>query len=526
VNHIAKTGDWVVPTLAGEPFMEKPPLFFMTAAFFAKTFSKWCFFHDAARLAAGFFSSILLIAVGLTAKKIFGKGRALFAALLLAGCPAALVHCHQLITDVALIAGIAIALYGGCCIAEKGMRGPFFLGSGVGIAFLSKGLLAPGLLGITCIALFLLRPYRSKQYAKNLLFAAVFALPWLLIWPYALYQRSPQLFHEWFWVQNIGRYFGLMTAVSAIKDPFFYNLIGLWPFFPAVVCAAVVFCKRHKNILQNVPMQWVLGYFVVCLTVLSLSRHGRQLYALPLGLPLAILGSEAAFCCFERLKKWSGLFKCLMISIFGIVAFGTWLTWIGCLLEWPIAFLLGFQETFAPGYVFEFEGLFVGTALFVTILWLIINLFSRPNIITAWTSGVTLTWSLVMTLWLPFIDYGKGYSRVMPEMATHFPKNTLVMSYRLGEPQRALFDYYCPGKLAHRIENPAFWQQLRPEWGSFSGNDPLKRFFQLKMPPHTCLLIQGVWRHPPDFMPALWRLIWEGARPADDGEHFWLFEKM
>ena len=31
VNHIVQTGDWMVPHLAGEPFMEKPPLFFFTS---------------------------------------------------------------------------------------------------------------------------------------------------------------------------------------------------------------------------------------------------------------------------------------------------------------------------------------------------------------------------------------------------------------------------------------------------------------------------------------------------------------
>ena len=32
VLHILQTGDWVVPTLGGEPFMEKPPLFYILAA--------------------------------------------------------------------------------------------------------------------------------------------------------------------------------------------------------------------------------------------------------------------------------------------------------------------------------------------------------------------------------------------------------------------------------------------------------------------------------------------------------------
>src|SRR5256885_16383596 len=53
VWHILKTGDWVVPTLAGEPFMEKPPLFYLTAAGLAKLALPWLAYHDGARLASG-----------------------------------------------------------------------------------------------------------------------------------------------------------------------------------------------------------------------------------------------------------------------------------------------------------------------------------------------------------------------------------------------------------------------------------------------------------------------------------------
>src|SRR5919201_1888811 len=39
VYHIVQSGDWVIPTLAGEPFMEKPPVFYVTAALFARLLS-------------------------------------------------------------------------------------------------------------------------------------------------------------------------------------------------------------------------------------------------------------------------------------------------------------------------------------------------------------------------------------------------------------------------------------------------------------------------------------------------------
>ena len=46
-------GSWVVPAIAGEPFLDKPPLFYLTAAATAKLFSFALPLHDAARLATG-----------------------------------------------------------------------------------------------------------------------------------------------------------------------------------------------------------------------------------------------------------------------------------------------------------------------------------------------------------------------------------------------------------------------------------------------------------------------------------------
>src|SRR5882672_11635907 len=129
VWHILETGQWLVPTLGGEPFVEKPPLFFWTAALFAKAFAWALPIHDAARLASGFFVALALWFTWLA------SGKRIAAALLLAGSFGYLQHSHQLITDNALLAGIAIGLYG--LARASGLA----LGIGAGMAFLSKGLL-------------------------------------------------------------------------------------------------------------------------------------------------------------------------------------------------------------------------------------------------------------------------------------------------------------------------------------------------------------------------------------------------
>jgi 4-amino-4-deoxy-L-arabinose transferase-like glycosyltransferase len=62
VLHILQTGDWVVPTLAGEPFMEKPPAFFVTAAAFG-CLSLWG--YTTKRDLSGFGTFLIMGLIGL-----------------------------------------------------------------------------------------------------------------------------------------------------------------------------------------------------------------------------------------------------------------------------------------------------------------------------------------------------------------------------------------------------------------------------------------------------------------------------
>src|SRR5471032_1939643 len=50
--------DWVVPMLAHEPFMEKPPLFYLSAAALASLLQPPLALHDAARLTTGIYMAL------------------------------------------------------------------------------------------------------------------------------------------------------------------------------------------------------------------------------------------------------------------------------------------------------------------------------------------------------------------------------------------------------------------------------------------------------------------------------------
>ena len=110
-----------------------------------------------------------------------------------------------------------------------------------------------------------------------------------------------------------------------------------------------------------------------------------------------------------------------------------------------------------------------------------------------WLAGVTLVWGLLMTLWLPALDYEKSYRGVIADMQRHRPAGACVAARNLTEPQRAVFHYFAgisrPGK-----------------------------------PDCPLLLVHTASAEAP--MPGDgWKLAWRGTRPGDNKEFFWLFSR-
>src|SRR3989304_206303 len=122
IYSILQSGDWRVPMLAGEPYMDKPPLFYWTAALFAKFFSPLLPLHDGARLASGFYTALTLLFTGLAGRQLYGTGRGWSAAIILIGCLGMLVRAHELITDLALPAGLAMTMYGFALSPRRSLR--------------------------------------------------------------------------------------------------------------------------------------------------------------------------------------------------------------------------------------------------------------------------------------------------------------------------------------------------------------------------------------------------------------------
>lgn len=498
VNHIVHSGDWVVPALAGEPFMEKPPLYYLAAAGFARAFSPWLPQHDAARLATGFFMAFTLIFSGLAGREAWGKGYGWTTVLVLIGCLGFLIPSNLLITDASLLAGLSMAVFGLALVPRRSVPGGFLIGTGTGIGFMSKGLIAPAMIGVTMLLLpVLFRSWRNRRFLLAALAACAAALPWLAIWPWALYQRSPGLFMEWFWVNNFGRFLGFARLGPANETGYYLKILPwyAWPALPLALWAA---WRGGRQSLKFPPTQLALAALLAMLTILSLASDGRELYALPMLLPLSVLAASSA----DTLPRGGSLsLSRLNLVLFGLLSSFLWLGWIALITGWP-APIAGMLRSSRPVFTPSFNAFQFAAALGLTLLWLASAtkaVSRRRRVISSWTTGLTLAWGLSMTLWLPWLDAGKSYRGMAASLRRAMPAQyRCVESEGLGEPQRALLEYYA-GIITKRKE-------IEPSADC------------------DVSIVQG---RPGDVAerPPFWRLTWEGARPGDNKEAFRLYQR-
>ena len=267
---------------AGEPFMEKPPLFFISAAFAMRCLSGWLSAPDAARLAAGGWLALTLGGIATAAGALYGRRAAAWGAILLLGCLGLSMRAHQMITDTALLAGMAWGLAGMVLLRRRAVLGGVLLGLGGAVSFLSKGLLGPGCLGLSALLLPLHPDYRNRGYLKGLLIAALVGLPLPALWVLKLYQRDPALFQLWFQVNNFGRFNG--SAHLGPKAPSCST--------PAPCRGTAFRCCRWRygacGAAAGNGRAWPAApalCWLVTLGVLSLAGDARELYAMPLLLP-------------------------------------------------------------------------------------------------------------------------------------------------------------------------------------------------------------------------------------------------
>ncbi len=489
--HILTSGDWVVPTVAGESYVMTPPLYAMVAALSAKLFSAVLPLHDGARLATGLFIGLTIFFLALTANKLFGARFGRLSALLLIGSLGLLLRAHEMSPDVAVLAALAFGMYAMTVLREHARLGAVLFGTALGASFMAGGVAPALMLLLALLALVLsAREWRTALLGgatnawATLLVALLAAAPWFIAWPSALGQAAPEVSRQ-FWRTQLALLGGVFGANS---DPLYFFRVLVWHAWPSLPIILARLWYERGRMLRHSELRMPLVVFGVFLLALSIANDTRDAAALPLLLPLALIAAASV----DTLRR--GMASAL--DWFGMMTFGLftaliWLALLAAHLGWP-ARVARELHRLAPGVAIDFSVSKTLFAALLTLLWLAIIAHARRSsrrAIVNWTAGITAFWVLLMTLWLPVIDEARSYRSAMLSMRSALAsQHTCVSGYGFALSQRALFDYLI-GLRVKPIES-------------------------LRDADCNHLLVLGARSRPPNLDPA-WQQIWQGGRPND-----------
>ena len=497
VSEIVRSGDWLAFRVAGEPLVDKAPLFLWVSAAFGKLFGGWLALHDAARLAAGAFMAATLGALTLASKELMGERALRMGVLLFIGCLGLLIRAHEMSTDLAGLTGVAVGLYGLALAGRHPIGGGAVAGLGMGLAFLGDGLLPLGMLLATLAAMPAASPsWRTRGQALTTAVALACAAPLVAAWPLLLASVQPELLDPW--LENATTFAALRRGEG---EPFaltYFARILPWYAWPAWPLAAWTIYRARRDLRTRrgllLPAVACAAFFLV----LVIFSEPREVNALPLLLPLALLGVaeiESVPRGAASALDWFGM------TTFFLFAALIWIGWFAAMTGEP-AFARAWLQREVPGFAYRFNFVAFALASMLTLIWLVVvarSLRSTRRALVNWSAGITMVWMLVMTLGVPLVDQARSYRALAARMAAEVPRDAGCIARRnVGDAQRALLDYFA-GLRTIREDLPA---------ASRCG----------------VLLVQAAPNRRFEGTTGLEEL-WRGARPGDRNEIFVLYRR-
>jgi len=498
VNEILRSGDWVTFRIAGEAYVEKAPLFLWAAAFFAKVLGGVIPTYDAARLASGFFMALTLAALSAASIELIGLRTLRLAVLLFIGCLGLLLRAHEMMPDLAGLAGVALGLYGLILSARRPRLGGLAAGLGVGVAFLGNGFLHAGVLVATMALLPAVGPsWRTRAYAVTVGVALAAAAPLVAIWPVTLAAAAPGSLQAWLAAATASRWqepFGRDQA----SDLFYFARVLPWYAWPAWPLAAWAVWRARRTLRQRREILLPLVAFAAFFLVTSILGDAREANGLPMLLPLALLGVAELDALPRGAASALDWFGMMTFLSFGALL---WMGFVAAMTGKP-AFAAEIIAREVPGYRYQFSFVAFALAALLTMIWIVVvarSLRSNSRAIVNWASGITMVWMLMMTLGLQLVDQARSYRALSARLVAQIPAGTTCIVRRnLGDPQRALLDYYARIRTV-REEDPAAARC-------------------------DTMLVQATPARTTPADPG-WTEVWRGSRPGDRSEMFLLYRR-
>ncbi|MBI2357402.1 MAG: glycosyltransferase family 39 protein [Deltaproteobacteria bacterium] len=316
-------GEWVIPTINGELYTDKPILYFWLVLIGAKiigSVNEWSVRLPSALSALG-----LVLATYALGRDFFGARAGFLGAIVLATTARVIWEGRWAHTDMPFTLFFTLSLYFWArANLQRGAPREYLLAYGLmGLATLTKGFIGvvlPGLIWLGYVAL--RRDWRGIFSWRLPAGAVIFFLVTLPWFGQVTMATGGRWLEEFVIVHHIQRY----TSGAGHEQPFYYYLVNfpadLLPWLPFLVSAIAACLPVRASLKEPAPL-FLCVWFAAVFIFFSVSDTKRALYLLPAFPPVAL----GIGCYFDALIKGniaqSAIYRWLAYFLFGVFLFGS-----------------------------------------------------------------------------------------------------------------------------------------------------------------------------------------------------------
>ncbi len=298
-QEMVERGDWVTPRLFGEPFLDKPIVFFWAQA---ASLRLWGMHEAAVRLPGVLFALAGVWTTYWLASTLLGRSVGWLAGIFQATMVLPVAMAQAAVHDVALVPWTNLALGSAWRAMEEterhGRPGRWFAAVGLwlGLAILTKGLIGVALVllawGLLVLGRRQLNLGTVLRGLGTLAVAAAVAAPWYL----AMEWRNPGYLHYYFVERHLLGYVTDSQRHGGAAWWYYLPILlgGALPwvlFVPAALHEAWVGRRRPEWSSTERALRFLLGWLVSSLVFLTLASSKLLTYLLPVFPAVAILAA-------------------------------------------------------------------------------------------------------------------------------------------------------------------------------------------------------------------------------------------
>lgn len=222
-----------------------------------------------------------------------------------------------------------------------------------------------------------------------------------------------------------------------------------WPAWPLALWTLWRWRYQLKSISANPHLSLPLWFTGVAIVTTWVSGLGDR--ALLIGLPA--MATLAAFALPTLKRSVSAFIDWFTLLFFSVGALVIWTVWLSMQTGFPAQPAINVARL-APGFTLQFSMTAFILASLATLAWAgLVRWRVGRHRSALWksmvlpASGAILCWLLIMTLWLPLLDFGRSYAPLVNKVRSMMGATDCVHFFGLTKAQGAAFQFHGHLKL-------------------------------------------------------------------------------